>query len=223
MTVTLWHNSPLEVSVFACRTCWDSFDKSDTSFYPDGEVQEVGDDDKALLYRVGNKFKHKSILEHLGYTFKIEGITRACLQELARHRTAKLSVKSSRYTLKELKSAPTITEVNMNKYIKLTGNEIVDRASLLALQNLQGAIKAGVSNDVAKYCMPEAYLTELVWTIDARNLQHFLELRTDKAALPEIRELALRIYLALPDDHKYLFKEYVKNLEEVGEDAQENS
>jgi len=64
----------------------------------------IGPKDLALLDRVGNQFKHASVLEHISFNFYIKGISRCCLQELARHRMASLSVKSTRYTLnKELK------------------------------------------------------------------------------------------------------------------------
>ena len=93
MKITLMQHTSLEVCAHAIRTCWQSFDKSD-----DG-----GKKDKELIDRVGNKFKHSSTLEHLNYTFYIQGVSRALLQELARHRMASLSAKSTRYTLKELK------------------------------------------------------------------------------------------------------------------------
>ena len=100
MEVTLMHNTPLDICAYAIRTCWQSFDKSD----------EGGEKDKALIDRVGNKYKHSSTLEHLVYTFYIKGISRALLQELARHRVASLSVKSTRYTLKELKNTKPFKE-----------------------------------------------------------------------------------------------------------------
>ena len=97
MTVTLLHNSPLYIAAHGARTCWDSGDKSDT-------VNNIcGDKDRELIDRVGNKFRHASILEHLVYTFYIEGVSRALLQELARHRIASYSVKSTRYTISELR------------------------------------------------------------------------------------------------------------------------
>ena len=44
------------------------------------------------------------LIDHIFYNFHIEGISRACLQEMMRHRhRASPSVKSTRYTLKELK------------------------------------------------------------------------------------------------------------------------
>ncbi len=199
MEITLMHHTPLEVCAHAIRTCWQSFERSDNG----------GEKDKALIDRVGNKFKHGSTLEHLVYTFYIEEVSRALLQELARHRIASLSVKSTRYTLKELKLAKPFAEDDYSgaeKFIVLTGNSMVDRASIIALNNLQEILKRGVSNDIAKFCLPESYKTELTWTINARSLQNFIELRSNKSALWEIRELANAIYLALPDEHQYLFK-----------------
>ena len=207
MKVTLMHNTPLDVCAHAIRTCWQSFDNSD----------EGGEKDKALIDRVGNKFKHASTLEHLVYTLYIQGISRALLQELARHRVASLSVKSTRYTLKELKNIEPFKMGDFevaSKFITLTGNEDVDNASIMALNNLQALLKKGISNDIAKYALPECYKTELTWTVNARSLQNFLALRSSKSALWEIRELAQKIYNVLPSEHQYLFKDCMSNLSE---------
>ncbi|OQX57933.1 MAG: thymidylate synthase (FAD) [Helicobacteraceae bacterium 4484_230] len=183
MKVTLHHYTPLIVCASAIRTCWQSFDKSDAG----------GEKDRELIDRVGNKFKHASTLEHLNYNFYIEGISRALLQELARHRIASLSVKSTRYTLKELKGEePFATDERerASKYLVMTGEDIVDEMSIKALENLRYVLSEGISNDRAKYCLPESYKTELTWSVNARSLQNFIFLRSDKAALWEIRELA---------------------------------
>ena len=195
--ITLLHHTPLEVCSHAIRTCWDSHDKSD----------QGGEKDRELINRVGNIFKHSSTLEHLHYTFFIQGISRACLQELARHRMASYSVKSSRYTLAELKRADISTLDSASQFIKLTDNDKVNQASLKALQNLQELLlDSSTTNDMAKYAMPECYLTELTWSINARSLQNFLSLRSDKRALWEIQELAHAIYNTLPVEHRYLFE-----------------
>ena len=76
------------------------------------------------------------------------------------------------------------------------------------LEDLRALIKEGVSNDIAKYALPEAYKTELAWSINARSLQNFLALRTSKAALWEIRELANKIYETIPEEHKFIFKDF---------------
>lgn len=200
MQVELLHYTPLHVCSHAIRTCWNSHSKSDK-----------GKLDESLIYRVGNINKHKSVLEHLFYNFDIRGISRACLQELARHRMASLSVKSTRYTLKELNKEDSflpLCEENYKraeKYIMLSSNERVKDQSIKALENLRLAVKDGIANDIAKYIIPECYKTELVWSINARSLQNFLELRTAKVALKEIRGLAYSVYKALPQEHLYLF------------------
>ena len=211
MIVTLRYNTPLWVCSEATRQCWDSRDKSDSVqlVYSGEDGSEyidmtTGEKDKALIERIGNQHKHKSVLEHLVYTFDIDGISRACLQEVARHRMASYSVKSTRYTLKELKTAH---DVELGDYIidDLEADLRVDVYK--QLQVVRKRLQEGVSNDKVKYLLPEAYKTSLTMTINARSLQNFLELRTSKHALWEIQDLAKAIFEALPEEHKYLFKD----------------
>lgn len=93
--VTLLHSTPLHISADGARTCWASQDKSDT----DRINSVIGPKDLALIDRVGNKFHHASILEHISMNFFIDGISRACLQEWSRHRHMSQSVESTRYTM----------------------------------------------------------------------------------------------------------------------------
>ena len=192
MKVELLHHTPLYIADKAIAKCWD---------------KEYDDVNYERIKRVGIKFKHASTLEHINYTFDIDGISRACLQELARHRHTSLSVKSTRYTLKELKNS-----YNYVDYIVHTGNEKIDeynRSKMVAIQNM---LKEGIPNDIVKYMLPEAYKTSLVWTINMRSLRNFLSLRTDKSALWEIRRLASNIFQALPMEHKYLFVDTIKRV-----------
>lgn len=232
MTVELLHNTPLWVASTAIRKCWASEGKSDSEKHydvVDGMYigTTCGPKDKELIHRVGNKFKHASTLEHLVYTFDIDGISRACLQELARHRMASYSVKSTRYTLKELKQEELwyYTEIQggqtlvfddevISKYVVLTGDTMVDAEIKRSLKALQDKTKDGISNDIAKYCLPEAYKTSLVMTVNARSLQNFLALRTSKSALWEIQSLAKAMYEQIPEEHKYLFKECINDAKE---------
>lgn len=193
MKVELLHSTPLWVADRAIGKCWD---------------KQKAECDLERIARVANKDKHKSTIEHLVYTFDIDGISRACLQELARHRIASYSVKSTRYTLKELKNYVPITVYNFEKFAVMTGESDIDVATVSALEGLQKGLQNGVPNDIAKYCLPESYKTSLVMTINARSLQNFLVLRTGKAALWEIQDLARAMYAKLPEDHKYLFEEY---------------
>jgi thymidylate synthase (FAD) len=192
-------------------------------FYSDQrEWVDCGAKDKALIARVGNKLKHKSVLEQLVYWFDINGISRACLQELARHRTARLTVKSTRYTLKELKDEELLDPIGeaisdeevvdiSHKYLVDVYDDDVYYNNINQLQTLQKCLRAGMSNDKAKYLLPEAFKTRLQWQIDGRNLQNFLELRSSKDALWEIRQLAREVYTTLPADHQYLYEEYMKD------------
>ncbi len=207
MKITLLQHTSLQTTAHAIRTCWQSFDKSD-----DG-----GKKDRELIDRVGNRYKHSSTLEHLFYTFYIDGISRATLQELSRHRIASLSVKSTRYTIKELKDEKPFEKFDdrAGKYCVKTGEPMVDDMSVKALENLRVVLKSGISNDKAKFCMPESYKTELTWSINARSLQNFLNLRTDKAALWEIRELAFLIYENIPGEHKFLFENSLKTEKKI--------
>jgi thymidylate synthase (FAD) len=219
MKVELIEHTKLSNAYKAGRTCWDSFHKGGCYTSPTDSISE---EDKDFLNRIINKNKHGSIAEHLVYTFDIDGISRACLQELARHRMASLSVKSTRYVLaKELANEEPFMvymidnklKQRASKYIVLTGDDEIDIQSIKALENLRQLVVSGKSNDVAKYCLPEAFKTSLVWTINARSLQNFLSLRTSKSALWEIRDLAQAIYNNLPEEHKYLYKEYMYELQ----------
>lgn len=210
MQITLLNYTDLKTCAHAIRTCWQSFEKGD----------EGGEKDKELIHRVGNKLKHASTLEHLYYTFYIQGISRACLQELARHRIASLSVKSTRYTLKELKEKESFLPFCMDNmerakhFLVFTSNQAVNEASILALENLRKLLVSNIGNDLAKFAMPESYKTELTWSINARSLQNFLRLRSSNNALWEIRALAFGLFEALPQEHQFLFDSFLQQDEE---------
>ena len=140
MKVSLLHSTPLEIADTAIGKCWD----------------KCTDKPKERIERVGNKFKHKSTLEHVNYTFDIDGISRACLQELARHRMQSLSVKSTRYTLKELKTATDFTSFFVH-----VDNAEINYYNYHALRDVQRQLLNGISNDIVKYMLPEAYKTSL--------------------------------------------------------------
>ena len=199
MIVKLLHATPLEVVDIAICKCY--------SNKPHDELEKI----QARITKVANVSKHSSTIEHLNYSFDIDGISRAVLQELARHRIASYTVKSTRYTLQELKKEDVFTcdDEDMkraSKYVVLTDDYIINCYIVLTLDDLRNVVAKGAPNDKAKYCMPEAYKTSLVMTINARSLQNFLELRTSKHALKEIQELARAVFEALPSDHKFLFR-----------------
>ena len=212
MKVTLLNQPNLDLVDIGVGMCW-------------GKGPYGTDTAKGIerIDRVCNQYKHGSILEHTTYTFQIEGVSRALLQELARHRMQALSVESTRYTTKgklrneepflqytcvtsgeyELTTEDALERAA--KYIHFTGNPQVDTASLAALDNVRDLVEQNIPNDVLKYALPESWLVQLVSTMNARALQHFLSLRSSKAALLEIRQLAQAMYDVIPDSHKFLF------------------
>ena len=174
----------MSIIIQATRTCYDSMSKSDN----------LGDKDLALLKKIIDS-KHESVLEHMVFTFKITDISRACLQELARHRIASYSVKSTRYTLKELRNTP---DNELEKFLIDDIESIVKSSAIDSLKKIK--MMLNMSNpdmDKIKYALPECYKTELVWTINLRSLRNFLKLRLSLKAHQEIRKLATIVYSCL--------------------------
>ena len=150
-----------------------------------------------LFYKVAKVYKHESIMEHLTFSFEILGISRLCLQELARHRIASLTVESTRFTLQKMLKNPYPLEnyfVIPDSYNSLTYMYYLDALSVQieALRNLDNIMI--LTNDELKYLLPESYRTNLTWTINARSLLNFFKLRLASNAHFEIRYLARLIY-----------------------------
>ena len=165
---------------------------------------------KELFVKVAKTMKHESVLEHIYFSFDIDGISRLCLQELARHRIASLTVCSTRFTLQKMMKDKSTWD--LSKYFVmpkcLTEQELRDYKHYLTEQVLQlnrfgYTIK---NNDTLKYLLPESFRTSLVWTINARSLNNFFNLRMTHKAHFEIRYLAELIY-DLVSPMEYLFNE----------------
>lgn len=154
------------------------------------------------------KAGHESILEHITLTFEIKNLSRACLQELARHRHISLSVESTRHTLKQKL---------LNGEIAINLPEDIDVVLLVMIKRHIQEIfdyfhkHPDVPNDILKYAMPECLATNLVMTVNIRELRHILELRTAPQALEEFRELCAKMFLAIPKEFQYLLEDKVLN------------
>lgn len=196
MKVKLLNATPLKIAIKAIRRCYDSCG------------DDLGKKDLKLLKSI-IKNGHTSTIEHIVFTFDIQGISRAALQELARHRIASLSVESTRYTLKKLKNIDT-REIKYEDYLVETGNPLVDRYSSFALDRTISCLKDNIKNDLTKYTLPESYKTSLIWTINARSLRNFLELRSSSKALWELRTLSTQIIDSLPEEYLILFEDIIK-------------
>ena len=166
------------------------------------------------------KAGHESILEHINLTYSIKGISRALLQEVARHRHISLSVESTRHTVRkrldelDAWNPPLVDEsvwfdIPYKTLDGIKGYFITDYLDFLKSEEFRGH-----PNDALKYLIPEFWPTNLVLTSNVRELRHILNLRTAPAALKEFRDLARTMYEAVPEQYKYLLKDCVH--EEAG-------
>lgn len=195
--VKLLHETPLYLCVLAARTCYDSVDKSDTILTGDHrlDVNLLGPKDADFLKRIV-KDEHESILEHKVYTFLIKGFSRAVLQELARHRMASISVRSTRYTLnKIIKKGLSDTDLIGARVQTDPDLDELEKSYLKELLAL--VIKKKIPADKFKHKIPESLKFECIWTINARSLRNFLQLRLSTSAMWEIRILAAMVYDSL--------------------------
>ena len=147
------------------------------------------------------KAGHESILEHINLTYSVKGLSRACLQELARHRHISLSVESTRHTLRKYLESKQWVENLADKLLP------IQRDLLYYVSRL--AEVSDYTNDELKYYLPEFWPTNLVLTSNVRELRHILKLRTAPAALKEFRDLARAMYEAVPEQFKYLLEDCV--------------
>ena len=139
------------------------------------------------------KSGHLSVAEHVNYTFLIEGVSRSLLAQLTRHRIASFSVESQRYVSMrdgfEYVIPPSIAAlgeyaVNEFKYqMRVIHDWYKDWQDRLERSGAK-------ANEDARYVLPNAAATNLMVTMNARELMHFFELRCCNRAQWEIREMA---------------------------------
>lgn len=160
---------------------------------------------------------HYSVLEHANFTFYIEGVSRALLAEMTRHRHHSWSVRSQRY-VDESKSNYVVPEV-----LKLHWNEpgVADviqqyvnhmarsrwlyQQIQMVLENVGEGRKS--RNDAARYVLPESTETKFFVTANGRAWLELLSKRKSAGAADEIRALATKIHQGLAEHSPGTFKE----------------
>lgn len=183
--------NPEELIALAAKKCYAS-----TSTLSDSEY---------VAARI--KQGHESILEHASATFDILGISRTCSHQLVRHRLASYTQRSERYCNEDNRKF-IIPDSIVDDNIYIVHDYIILSSKIYDL-----LIKSGVPKEDARFFLPQAVTTDLVVTMNFRELRHFFKLRLDKHAQWEIRELANRMLNLVKDLAPSVFKEFVKESE----------
>jgi thymidylate synthase (FAD) len=140
---------------------------------------------------------HLSPIEHVSFSFGIEGISRACSHQLVRHRVASYSQQSQRYVKEEqfdyvippsIKQDPALTR-EFEKFMAEAQENYTKVLKRLEERGYKG--EAGQQD--ARYLLPNAAETKIVVTMNARELLHFFRVRCCNRAQWEIREMAERM------------------------------
>ena len=155
--------NPIETIAKIASICYDSNPQN-----PLGLVKH--------LYKNG----HHSCFEHIYFTFKIEGISRACSHQLVRHRHCSFTQRSQRYCSEDgfgYVTPRTIPQEDFRPDIEVIGE-------MYELYQ-----EDGVPNEDARYILPNACATDLYLSCNLRELIHIANERLCARAQWEIRDL----------------------------------
>lgn len=169
MNVTLIQATPnaIETIVQIASLCYDS--------KPDDPMKLV-----RHLYRNG----HHSVFEHIYFTFKVEGISRACSHQIVRHRHCSFTQRSQRYCSEYGFGFVTPETIDVEQFTA-DMEEIGDWYKWYQ--------RDGVPNEDARYVLPNACETSMYISCNLRELIHLANERKCYRAQWEIRELVTRM------------------------------
>lgn len=139
---------------------------------------------------------HESVLEHVTFSFGVEGVSRVLLAQLTRHRIASFSVQSQRYVSYENGFGYILPDS-----IAALGEDAVQQYQK-QMDTIEGWYvdwqkklgKGEKSNEDARFVLPNACETRLVVTMNVRELRHFFSLRMCNRAQWEIRKMAEEMF-----------------------------
>ena len=195
--------NPEKVIAAAAKLCYSS---SDIDSLFDGLDEEKTQKFISHLMSLG----HESPVEHASFTFGIEGVSRALLAQITRHRIASFSVKSQRYVNEtdfsyivppEIEKCPEAAEFFSKTMLKIE-ESYEELAKILKKNHYERLIAEGVSEkeaskiaekaacEDARFVLPNACETKMIVTMNVRSLFNFFNLRCCSRAQWEIRELA---------------------------------
>lgn len=198
---------PEKLIAAAAKNCYSS---TDVDSIMDGLTSEKIERFMQMLVDLG----HESPIEHVSFTFAIEGVSRSLLAQITRHRIASYSVQSQRYVREhgfeyvippEIEKRPAAKaafiramEEDQRVYEELTAALMKNHVEELLAQGIpekeahRRAEKMSIED--ARYVLPNACTTRIVMTANARSLKNFFRLRCCNRAQWEIRALAEEMY-----------------------------
>ena len=156
---------------------------------------------------------HESPIEHASFTFGIEGVSRALLAQITRHRIASFSVQSQRYVKEDQFEYVTPPEIENDPEAKKAFIEAMERSQeyydrlteelkakhkarlILAGEDEKSAERAAEKQAIedARFVLPNACCTKMIVTMNARSLYNFFSHRCCNRAQWEIRDVATQM------------------------------
>lgn len=169
---------------------------------------------------------HESPIEHISYTFGVEGVSRSLTHQLVRHRIASYSQQSQRYVKLDQFEYIVPPSIAGNPAAKAKFIEAMEDAQkkydeifeILYSENKLSFLNAGSSEsdshrmaekksiEDARYVFPNACETKVVLTMNARSLMNFFKHRCCNRAQWEIREMAIEMLSLVKGVSPNLFK-----------------
>ena len=151
---------------------------------------ELSSEDIKKLVKFVIKSGHSSTVEHINFTFAVEGVSRALTHQLVRHRIASYNQQSQRYVkFKDNFEYVTPPSLKKDKDIREKYDSLI-----LNIHNLyMELLNSGIEAEDARYILPNASETKIIVSMNARELLHFFTVRCCNRAQWEIRELAIRM------------------------------
>lgn len=162
---------------------------------------------------------HDSPVEHVSFSFAIEGVSRACTHQLVRHRIASYSQQSQRYvdeTAFDYIVPPAIARnaAAMEKFSACMDTIATAYQDLKTL--LEDAGRTSKAKEDARFVLPQAAESKVMLTMNCRGLLHFFALRCCSRAQWEVRGLAKEMLGLCRDALPELFSAAGARCEQLG-------
>lgn len=140
---------------------------------------------------------HVSVVEHACFTLSLEGVSRGLTHQLVRHRLASYTQQSQRYVKYDFPDTITYDELEDTFVVPSIdnpqGQQLLDSALMQCIFVYKNLVEHGTKPEDARSILPNATKTNIMVTMNARELLHFFNLRCCYRAQREIRKVAWKM------------------------------